>query len=106
MRRQIIKHDESVLMENKTKDVICCGFCHTELPKGVHVCKVCLATVKYGVPPTGLLFLVWLLSMVIGALIGMSSHSAPMGFIAFPLMGVGFLILKAIYSDRVVFLRR
>jgi len=93
-------------MENKAKEVITCGFCDTELTKGVHVCRTCLATVKYGVPPVGLLLLIWLIGMVGGVLIAMSTHSAPSFFLGFVFMGIGFIVLKAIYADRISFHRR
>lgn len=93
-------------MENNAKEVIHCGFCDTELTKGVHVCRTCLATVKYGTPPVWLAFLVWLIGMVGGVLIAMSTHSAPSFFWGFAFMGIGFIVLKGIYADRITFHRR
>jgi len=93
-------------MENNTKEVIHCGFCDTELNKGVHVCRTCLATVKYGVPPTGLLLLVWLIGMILGVLAATATHSAPTFFLGFVFMGIGFIVLKAIYAGRITFHRK
>ncbi|ELY6211982.1 hypothetical protein SNQ23_001808 [Cronobacter dublinensis] len=93
-------------MENKAKEVIHCAYCHTELTKGVQVCRTCLATVKYGVPPTGLMLLVWLIGMVGGVLYAMYIHSAPAFFLGFVFMAIGLIALKAIYADRISFHRR
>jgi hypothetical protein len=93
-------------MEKNTKEVIHCGFCDTELTKGVHVCRTCLATVKYGTPPGWLVFLVWLVGMVGGALIAMATQSGPSFFLGFVFMGIGFIVLKAIYADQITFHRK
>jgi len=93
-------------MVNNTKEVIRCGFCDTELTKGVQVCRTCLATVKYGTPPGGLIFLVWLVGMVGGALLAMYTQSGSSMILGFVFMGIGFLVLKSIYANRITFHRR
>lgn len=93
-------------MENNTTEVLHCAYCDTALTKGVHVCRTCLATVKYGTPPGWLVFLVWLLGMVGGALLAMYTQSGSSMILGFVFMGVGFLVLKGIYANRITFHRR
>lgn len=96
-------------MENNTKakEVIYCGFCETELKRGVHVCRTCFATVRYGVPPGWALALVFLIGIVGGVFAVYSTHLIQAFFFGFiGIVLVGFVIIKSIYADNVTFFRR
>lgn len=96
-------------MENNTKakEVIYCGFCETELKRGVHVCRTCFATVKYGVPPGWALALVFLIGIAAGVFAVYSTHLIQAFFIGFIVVVlIGFVVIKSIYADNVTFFRR
>lgn len=95
-------------MEQK-KEFIQCPFCHNDkIVRGMGTCTQCFAQVGYGIVPMWALSIVMIIGSVAGiATFAISNANLIATFAVFlPIVFGGGFALKAVYSDRVVFIRR
>lgn len=93
-------------MTNKT---IQCPFCHNDkIAHGQRVCTTCFASISYGLVPVWALSIVIVIASVAGiAVFAVSNANVVATFSVFlPILVLGGLALKGVFSDRVVFHRR